>query len=560
MRFESRRASHGRHALRKAAAHGSRDQLLRHRNAAMALVRFDDLFETQAYLRAFAGYRDMTANILTAIGGLGLFLVGMTMLTEGLRALAGNRLRRSLAYYTNSPVSGAVSGAVATAIVQSSSATTLAAIGFVGAGLMTFPQALGVVFGANIGTTATGWLVALLGFKLKLDAILMPVVFVGVVLRMFGPVTLKNAGWSLAGFGILFAGISAMQQGMAGMDDLVALRSLPADTVLGRLQLVLLGVVLTAITQSSSAGVVAALVALSAGAISFSQAAAMVIGMNVGTTFTAAVAVLGGSTAMRRTGYAHVVYNVVTGIAAFALMPLYTDFIEQFVVNGGERNAHLALVAFHTGFNLVGVTVFVIFARPFAHFIERIVPERGPPLVGDLDSRLLKEPAAAADAAVASIGNMSIAAFAILADALRPHDEKPRALSDLETVTSARREVLGFVSDMHTNPSQPVAHQRHLAAMHALDHLHRLIERCRQTDRLETLRSEPRLRQFSRQFLDLVDALASPAQLADAVGAADDLRKHFRKTRHEYRQATLVQATRGYIDDEIALRRLDAIR
>ena len=136
----------------------------------------------------------MTAKILGVLGGLGLFLVGMTMLTDGLRALAGNSLRRALARYTTSPLSGTASGAVATAVIQSSSAMTLIAIGFVGAGLMSFPQALGVLFGAKIGTTATGWLVALLGFKLKLDTVLVPAVFVGILLRMFGPDRLKNVG------------------------------------------------------------------------------------------------------------------------------------------------------------------------------------------------------------------------------------------------------------------------------------------------------------------------------------------------------------------------------
>ena len=346
----------------------------------------------------------MTAKILGVLGGLGLFLVGMTMLTDGLRALAGNSLRRALARYTTSPLSGAASGAVATALIQSSSATTLIAIGFVGAGLMSFPQALGVLFGANIGTTATGWLVALLGFKLQLDTVLVPAVFAGILLRLVGPDRLKNAGWALAGFGIMFAGIAAMQQAMAGFEGFVTPQSFPPDTVWGRLQLVAIGVVVTVITQSSSAGVAAALVALSAGAISFPQAAALVIGMGVGTTFTAAMAAFGGSTAMRRTGYAHIVYSGMTAIAAFALLPLYTALVERYVINGGHTNAQLTLVAFHTGFNMLAAAVMLGFTRPFARLIERLVPERGPPLVGNLDPLLLKEPAAAVDAAVVSIG------------------------------------------------------------------------------------------------------------------------------------------------------------
>jgi phosphate:Na+ symporter len=502
----------------------------------------------------------MTANILGVLGGLGLFLVGMTMLTDGLRALAGNSLRRALARYTTSPLSGAASGAVATALIQSSSATTLIAIGFVGAGLMSFPQALGVLFGANIGTTATGWLVALLGFKLKLDTVLVPAVFAGILLRMFGPDRLKNVGWSLAGFGIMFAGIAGMQQAMAGIEDVVTPQSFPPDTVWGRLQLVAIGVIVTVITQSSSAGVAASLVALSAGAISLSQAAALVIGMGVGTTFTAAMAAFGGSTAMRRTGYAHIVYSAMTAVAAFALLPLYIAFVERYVINGGHTNAQLTLVAFHTGFNTLAAAVMLGFARPFARLIERLVPERGPPLVGGLDPLLLKEPAAAVDAAVVSIKGISGEAFALLADALRPEGETARARAGIEAVENARRIAFTFVSDTHTGIAQPVAHQRHLAAMHALDHLKRLMGRCRQSDRLETLRSEPRLRHLSRQLHDFAEAVAAGAPRDDAVDEANTLRKRFRDERHAYRQSTLVQATRGFIDDDIALRRLDAIR
>ena len=126
--------------------------------------------------------------------------------------------------------------------------------------------------------------------------------------------------------------------------------------------------------------------------------------MGVGTTFTAAMATFGGSTSMRRTGYAHIVYSVMTAIAAFALLPLYTGLVERYVINGGHTNAQLTLVAFHTGFNTLAAAVMLAFTRPFARLIERLVPERGPPLVGKLDPLLLKEPAAAVDAAVASIG------------------------------------------------------------------------------------------------------------------------------------------------------------
>ncbi|MCK5336413.1 MAG: Na/Pi symporter, partial [Gammaproteobacteria bacterium] len=145
----------------------------------------------------------------------------MVIMTDGLRTLAGDTIRTALMHITRTPLSGAVTGAVSTAILQSSSATTVAAVGFVGAGLMSFSGALGIIFGANIGTTITGWLVVLLGFKLDLAAVLMPLILLGVVLRLFAKGRLSTIGFSIAGFGLIFVGISLMQDGMSGLQNIV---------------------------------------------------------------------------------------------------------------------------------------------------------------------------------------------------------------------------------------------------------------------------------------------------------------------------------------------------
>ena len=251
-------------------------------------------------------------DALVATGGLGLFLLGMIVLTDGLRALTGESLPRALARFTRSPLSGATTGAIATAILQSSSATTVAAVGFVGAGVLTFAQGLGLIFGANLGTTVTGWMVALLGFKLKVGVLVLPLIPLGAILRLFGKGRLSSAGYALAGFGLVFVGISMLQTGMGSLGSLITPESFPGDTWTGRLGLIAIGAVMTIVTQSSSAGVATALAALSAGAIAFPQAAALVIGMDVGTTATAALATIGGSVSARRTGLAHVVYNLFT--------------------------------------------------------------------------------------------------------------------------------------------------------------------------------------------------------------------------------------------------------
>ena len=243
-------------------------------------------------------------HIYALIGGIGLFIVGMIILTDGLRGMSGEWLRRFLAGSTQTPLRGAVAGAITTAAIQSSSATTVITIGFVSAGLLTFSQALGIIFGANIGTTLTGWLVAVVGFKLKLGAVIYPLIPLGAVLKLFGHGRLQSFGWALVGFSLLILGIETMKEGMVYFEGVITPEDFPEDTLLGRLQLVMLGAAITIVTQSSSAGVATALVALGAGLIAFPQAAALVIGMDVGTTFKAALATIGGSTATRRTGYA----------------------------------------------------------------------------------------------------------------------------------------------------------------------------------------------------------------------------------------------------------------
>ena len=334
-------------------------------------------------------------TLISALGGIGVFLLGMVIMTDGLKALAGARLSQWLADTTSSPWSGAATGAVSTAILQSSSATTVAAVGFVGAGLLTFSQSLGIIFGANLGTTITGWMVALLGFKLKLGSLLLPVIFAGVMMRFFASARLAQAGLALAGFGLVFLGIDLLQQAAAGHADIVNLEPLAADTWLMRFKLLALGILITLITQSSSAGVATALVAINAGAINFPQGAALVIGMDVGTTVTAAIATVGASSSARRTGLSHVTYNLMTALGALLLISPFTWCWPLLTQSPILSNPEIALVAFHTTFNLIGVFLILPFTPRFAQLMETLVPETLPRYHRVLDKALLAEPGAA---------------------------------------------------------------------------------------------------------------------------------------------------------------------
>ncbi|MBD1547462.1 Na/Pi cotransporter family protein [Roseibium aggregatum] len=501
----------------------------------------------------------MYTSVLTALGGLGLFLLGMQLMTNGLRSLAGNRLRQVLKTSTKTPRSGAVTGAIVTALLQSSSATTVATVGFVSAGLMTFPQALGVIFGANIGTTFTGWMVVIFGFKLKLDVIVLPLVFIGVLLKIFGPGTWKTFGTVLAGFSLLFIGISALQDGMAFFEGSVSPDIFPGDTWFGRFELVLIGAAITIVAQSSSAGVATALVALTAGAITFPQAAALVVGMNVGTTATAALATVGGSVATRRTGYAHVIYNLLTGVIAFFLLPLVGHIARHLQASPIGFDPQIGLVAFHSLFNILGVLIVIGVTPQFARLVMFLVPARGPDLTARLDQRLLKDPAAALDAARVTVRDINRSAMTSLSRFLgKPKPAHPER--ELETLQQAIETTQSFASEIHTQPADGPLYDEHRALFHNLDHLERLLHRCRQSERIATLDADPVLHKKATKLRNALDAATAADLTPETSVHFNLLRKELRESRHSYRSETIDRASRDEIATDDAMARLDAMR
>ena len=501
----------------------------------------------------------MVTSLLTAIGGLGVFLLGMLLLTDGLRALASDRLQRFLNNYTQTPISGAIAGALSTAVLQSSSATTVATIGFVGAGLMTFSQALGVIFGANIGTTITGWLVALVGFKLQLGIILMPLIMVGVIFRLFAYGWLKNLGLAVAGFGLLFVGIAFLQQGMTAFEGIVTPNGFPSDTIAGRLQLVAIGIAITLVTQSSSAGVATALAALGTGAISFPQAAAMVIGMDVGTTFTAALASIGGGVGSRRTGYAHVIFNVMTGVLAFFLLYPLEWITRVWQAGGHALDPQIGLVAFHTTFNLLGVIAIIGFTPVFAKLIIWLVPERGSSLIARLDEKLLTDASAATYATGATITEIADTAFKVLLE-LIGREPGRQTEAKLQVISDAARQTEIYSDRIQIGSESPLPFERHNSVIHTLDHIFRLVHRCRQEQRINAIRSDKELAELASQLSSILQELLSCGGSAEAEIKLNEFRKQMRQTRHTMREDTIAQASRRRTDSKAALVRLDAIR
>jgi phosphate:Na+ symporter len=323
-------------------------------------------------------------TLVSIVGGVGLFLLGMAVMTDGLKALAGTALKTVMEKAAATPLLGTFWGAVITLIVQSSSATTMTTIGLVSAGLLTFPQGLSLVFGANIGTTGTGWLVAAFGVRISLTAAALPIVFVGALLKVVGRGRLAAAGSAIAGFALILVGLSTLQQGMGGLAESLHPSDLPTVTnaagainlagMVNVLLLVVVGAIMTTVMQSSTAAIAVTLSALYAGAVGLDQALALVIGQNIGTATSSAVAAIGASSTAKRLAVAYIAFKLVAALIAIVLFP----FVTPLIVRASQTiDSTGLLAAYHTAYNVIGVAVLLPLMGPFTRAIERFVPERG---------------------------------------------------------------------------------------------------------------------------------------------------------------------------------------
>lgn len=501
----------------------------------------------------------MWSSVLYALGGLGLFLLGMSIMTGALRVFADERLRGTLAWSVDNPWKGALMGTVATALLQSSSATTVAAVGFVGAGVLSFSESLGVIFGANIGTTMTGWLVAIVGFKLNLGQALLPLILVGAMLRLTGRPRLEQIGMAVAGFGLIFVGIGNLQTGLEGLQESVTPTQFPPDTCVGRVLLVLLGATITLVTQSSSAGVATALAAVNTGTISLNQAAAMVIGMDLGTTATAAMATIGGNVNARRTGFAHVIYNSLTAVGAFLLLTPYMSVVEYLFPGSRITEPEFVLVGFHTFFNALGVLAILPFTRQFADLIVSLFPERGNPLTQPLDRTLLGDPAFACIAVQRTSWDITAALLGELKRRLENVNTKTGATLSKD-LTQAIDQTTSYLQELATTQPQ-TSIPDYVASLHVLDHLRRMNNRLH-TKRLQWCREDHRLAKASDQLTVAIEGLIN-APLPFTV-----LRlKQIRTINHElkiamrnYRLWVAEQTATGTLTAAQALRRMDTMR
>ena len=306
------------------------------------------------------------------LGGLGLFFLGVTMITRGLRLAAGNDLRILLGRWTSSLGRGVVSGMMVTALVQSSSAVTVATIGFANAGLLTLRQACGVIYGANIGTTMTGWLVSIVGFGLKIEMFALPLIGLGALLEATGGRNQRGAiGKAMAGFGLFFIGLDFLRDAFTNLSLPIELMA-TADLKLSSIAVFVgLGFLSTVLTQSSSASIALIISACVGGAVPLPGAIAMVIGANVGTTSTSILSVIGATSNAKRVAAAHVIFNLITALIALFLLPMVFWLLENLsVIAVGRVSSALILAMFHTVFNVLGTLVMWPVTGRLAEFLS----------------------------------------------------------------------------------------------------------------------------------------------------------------------------------------------
>jgi len=537
------------------------------------------------------------STTISVLGGVGLFLLGMSVMTNGLKALAGSGLRTALSKAAATPLTGAFWGAFVTLIVQSSSATTMTTIGLVSAGLLTFSQGLGLVFGANVGTTGTGWLIALIGVRVSLTAAALPMIFVGALIKLLGRGRVSAAGGALAGFALVLLGLTTLQQGMGGLAERLHPADLPAvfgpgvswwSGLFGLLALIVVGLAMTAVMQSSTAAIAVTLSAHYAGAVGLDQACALIIGQNIGTATSSAMAAIGASSTAKRLALAYVLFKLIAALIALALFPVTIPLL---VLLSKSVDGVTLLAGYHSAYNVVGVAVVLPLIDRFTRFVERILPERASPLTRCLDPAALGTPIAAEEAVRRTVARSLGTMCRSISEALTAanHGTSVRTVSVTEA-SDALRQAGEFMSEASGPPESTKEQERLTSTLHALDHASRLAEVAGEKGEFasvpggsEDVRAAGLCAEAMRNAVLIAGEVGAlpdapdPAAPVEALGGEKEVAangapseqamvqlEHCAKTlcalQRTHRQVTLSSAAGGAVSADEAIARVDTVR
>jgi len=440
----------------------------------------------------------MEMVIFQSLGGLGLFLFGMKIMSEGLQKVAGKKMRQILSMVSNKRVIGCAAGALVTSVVQSSSATTVMIVSFVDAGLMTFVQAIGVILGANVGTTVTAQLIAF-----KITAYALPAIALGVLLKFFlGRRKWVYVGDVLLGFGLVFFGLATMKAGFAPLKDhptfIALFTKFNADDLASILLCIMVGSALTMILQSSSATVGITMALASQGLLTFGASVALILGDNIGTTITAQLASIGANINARRTARAHALFNIIGVIYIVLLFPQFMKLViwvtstfadigpPDLLVHGAKPNISRYIANAHTAFNVVNAIVFLSALPYLVKVTTWLMPQKEKELALDelhhikyLDSRYIDTPTVALGQARAEIVRMGEAVRVMYDDVIRCL--KQRELGELskwkkreDAVDILQREITQFLVNVVQRPITPEEAKEVASLMRMTNNLERV--------------------------------------------------------------------------------------
>lgn len=436
----------------------------------------------------------MLLNIIFGVlGGLALFLFGMKIMGEGLQKVAGDKIRKILERVTRFPVVAVLLGALATAAVQSSSATTVLVVGFVNAGLMTLKQAVGVIMGANIGTTITAQLIA---FKLTDYVFLM--IAVGFCINFFSKrKTYTFIGQFILGIGILFLGLDVMSTSVVPLRGSPAFLDFIASFSRYPLLGVLVGIIVTCLVQSSAATIGMLIALASQDIITFNAAIPVLFGDNIGTCVTALLASIGTNLNARRAAVAHVMFNITGTMIFLLLLPWFREFV---YLISPDQPARLIANA-HTSFNILNTCLFLPFVSPFTKLVEKLLPgevkieEKGPIY---LDERMFDTPAVALSLATKEIIRMGDIASRSLESAIEGFYNKNEMMldatrADEEIIDELEREITFYLAKLSQKGFSTTLSGKHTGLLHAVKDIERIGDHAENIAELAQVRIEENL-------------------------------------------------------------------
>lgn len=521
------------------------------------------------------------STAIAILGGVGLFLLGMTVMTDGLKALAGSSLRTVLGKAAATPLSGAFWGGIITLLVQSSSAVTMTTIGLVNAGLLTFPQGLGLVFGANVGTTGTGWLVALIGVRVSLSAYALPLIFIGALTKLLAGGRIASAGSALAGFALVLYGLTTLQQGMGGLAESLNPSDLPAVIGMpgigwaagwgGLFILIVVGLAMTAVMQSSTAAIAVTIAAFYAGAVSLEQGTALIIGQNIGTATSSAMAAIGASVTAKRLALAYVLFKLIAAVIAILAFPLTVTLMARLTASADGTTL---LAAYHTAYNVVGVAALLPATQWFTRVVERILPSKETALERALDPSALSNPVIAVETARRVVADILGTTAASAASGGVP--------PGIAAAAATLEQVRDFLSDMNDPPETEAERHRMTSTLHALEHASRLIEILGEGESARTgpaASNDPRAAALCEQAMRATQTIsasitaesaltvqaepigwAASAEVAAALAEAEKASTALDAMQRDHRAATLAAVAPGELTATDAFARIDAAR